>query len=117
MVEGLLKNKALLEEDTILTPDLATYEIVNSIWKHQWLLKDLRDGRPYVSILYGLVESRKIRLIHPDQELMEMSYSIAARHDVSVYDAVFVALALESGSELMTFDKQQSAILQKEVNR
>jgi predicted nucleic acid-binding protein len=113
LVEGLLKNKALLEEDAILTLDLAIYEIVNSIWKHHHILKDLSDGRPYVSLLYGLVESQKIRLIHPGRELMERSYSVAASNNVSVYDTVFIALALESGFELMTLDKQQATIMRK----
>lgn len=53
-MEGLLKRKRLLEEDQILTPDLALYEVANSIWKHQHILKDLEDGLPYVSTLYGI---------------------------------------------------------------
>ena len=48
---------------------------------------------------------------------MERSYSIAARNNASVYDAAFVALALESGYQLMTLDKQQAAIVRKEYKR
>ncbi len=114
LVEGLLKNQELLEEDVILTVDLAVYEVANSIWKHQYLLKDLKDGLRYLSVFYELFETNKIRAIHPNQELIGRSYAVAARNKLSVYDSVFIALALEIGSGLKTFDVQQAAILQRE---
>jgi predicted nucleic acid-binding protein len=115
IVEGLLKRKELLEEDVLITVDLAVYEVVNAIWKHQFLLKDLNDGPAYVSILYGLVESGRIRLIHPGEELMRRGYSLAAHNRRSIYDTIFVALALELASELATFDKRQADLLGREV--
>ena len=40
IVEGLIKQKELLEEnEDILTLDLAVYEVANSIWKHEFLPK------------------------------------------------------------------------------
>ena len=117
LVEAILKKKELLEEDLLLTVDLAIYEIANSIWKHQVLLKDLEDGSPYLSVLSGLVESGRIRLVSPGRELTERAYSIAARHRRPFYDAAFVALALQLGSELDTFDKRQTELLTKEAGR
>jgi predicted nucleic acid-binding protein len=114
IVEGLLKRKELLEEDILITVDLALYEAVNAVWKHQFLIKDLGDGVPYVSILYGLVESGRIRVIRPGEELMKYGYSMAVRTHSSIYDAIFVALALELTSDLATFDKRQDELLQKE---
>ena len=69
IVEGLLKKKELLEEDFLITVDLAVHEVLNAIWKHQFLLKDLNDGPAYVSILFGLIESGRIRVIRPSPEL------------------------------------------------
>lgn len=100
-----------------MTVDLAVCEVINSIWKHQHVLKDLSDGLPYVSILYGLMESGKIRIVRPTQDLMERSYSIATRNRATVHDAVFIALALESGLELMTLDRRQAAIMRNEAGR
>ena len=114
MVEGLLKRKELLEEDLILTLDFAVYEVVNSIWKHQFVLKDLDDGKPFVSILYGLIESGRVRPIGLDQKLMDRAYAVAGKNNVSVYDSCFVVLAMESGLELMTFDARQSTIMKRE---
>lgn len=115
IVEGLLKNKKLIEEDLILTVDLAVYETANSIWRHQRLLKDLKDGLPYLSILRGLIESGRIRIIHPGESLLEKAYSLAAKRRRPVYDTIFVALALELGSELATFDKRQVQLLRSET--
>ena len=117
IVEGLLKRKELLEEEFLITVDLAMYEIVNAIWKHQFLLKDLNDGPAYVSILYDLVESGRIRVVRPGAELMRKGYSLAAKNKRSVYDMIFVALALELASELATFDKRQAELLGREVRK
>jgi predicted nucleic acid-binding protein len=117
LVEAILKNKELLEEDLLLTVDLAVYETVNSIWKHQALLRDVEDGLSYVSVLAGLIESGRILLVSPGKELVEKAYSIAARNRRTFYDAVFIALALELGSELHTFDKAQTELLAEEAGR
>ena len=111
-----MKRKELLEEDLILTLDLAVYEVVNSIWKHQFVLKDLDDGRPFVSVLYELIESGRVRPIGLDQQLMDRAYLISGRNKVPVYDSAFVVLALESGLELRTFDTRQSRMMQREFN-
>lgn len=87
--------------------------MVNSVWKHQFLLKDLSDGLPYVSIFYGLLESGRIRLVRPDRDLMERAYTIAGRYGSAVYDTVFVALALETGMGLKTLDRRQAEMLRR----
>ena len=117
IVEGLLRRKELLEQDTLITVDLALCEAVNAVWKHQFLIKDVVDGIPYVSILYGLVESGRILVIRPGEELMKRGYSLAARSRRPIYDAIFIALALELTSELATFDKRQADLLQKEIGK
>jgi len=111
ITEGLLKERRLLEKELLLTVDLAVPETVNSIWKHQWLLKDLTDGLPYVSILFGLIASGRIRIIHPGTALMERAYSLAGKTGRPTYDTVFVALALELGCELATFDRRQANLM------
>jgi predicted nucleic acid-binding protein len=113
LVEGLLKKKELFEEDFLVTADLAVYETTNSVWKHQCLLKDLNDGASYVSILFGLIESGKIRIIHPGKELMEKAYSLAVKNRRSVYDTIFIVLAQELDVELVTFDKRQADLVSK----
>lgn len=111
LVEGLLKRKELLQDDLLVTLDLAIYEVANSIWKHEFLLKDIKDGSEYLSILVGLIESGTIQLLHVSKEALEKAYSLAAKNKCSMYDTVFVALALELGSELSTYDRRQADLL------
>ena len=111
IVEGLLKRKELLEEDLLVTLDLAVHETTNAVWRHECLLKDLKDGIPYVSILYGLIESGRIRIVHPKKELVEEAYSMAVRKKRPVYDTMFVALSRELGLELATLDQSQSKLM------
>ncbi len=117
IVEGLLKDQELLREEDIITLDLAVYEVANSVWKHQHLLKDLKDGPKYLSIFHGLLETNKIRAVRPSPGLMERSYALAARNGLSIYDAVFIALALEVGAALKTYDRRQAAVMRKESAR
>ena len=100
-----------------MAPELVAYEVTNAIWKHEHLLKDLENGKPYVSIFYGLIEAGKIKIITPNEELMQESYSIAKRQGITVYDAVFVSLAIKLGLTLKGYDKLQIRALKSENNR
>lgn len=112
IAEALLRRKELFEaEDALVTLDLALHETCNTIWKHQCLLKDLDDGAPYIAILYGLIESGRIRVLHPGPELMERAYSLAVKKMLPIYDVLFVALAQEMGLKLATFDQRQADLL------
>jgi len=117
IVEGLLRRKSLLEEDQIIVPELALYETANSIWKHEYVLKDLKDGSAYLSILYGLIDAGAILVLSPNEQLMEKTYLIAGRHRISLYDSVFVSLALELGVGLKTFDGTQMRVMKSELGR
>jgi predicted nucleic acid-binding protein len=107
IVEGLLKNKKLLSDDQIVAPELVVYEVTNAIWKHEDLLKDLENGATYLSIFYGLIEAGTITILSPNERLMQESYSVAKRNGITVYDAVFVSLAIKLGLALRTYDKVQ----------
>ena len=76
------------------------------------MLKDLENGLLYLSILYELVESGKIRLMPPNLELTRKAYDLSVSNSIYVYDAIFIALALEAGLELKTFDEEQAKIMQ-----
>jgi len=107
IVEGLLKNKKLLSDDQIVTPELVVYEVTNAIWKHENLLKDLENGKTYLSIVYGLIEAGTITILSPNERLMQEAYSVAKRNGITVYDAVFVSLAIKLGLALRTYDRAQ----------
>lgn len=100
-----------------MAPELVVYEVTNAIWKHEHLLKDVENGKLYVSIFYGLIEAGKIKILTPNEELMQESYSIAKRQGITVYDAVFVSLAIKLGLTLKSYDKVQIRSLESENSR
>jgi predicted nucleic acid-binding protein len=114
LVEGLLRRKGLLEQDQIVVPELALYETINSVWKHEYVLKDLKDGSAYLAILFGLIDAGTILVLSPNEQLMKKAYVIAGRHRISVYDSVFISLARELGVELKTFDGAQMRVMKSE---
>ncbi len=107
----------MLANDQIVAPELVAYEVTNAIWKHEHLLKDIENGKPYVSIFYGLVEAGKIKILTLNEELMQKSYLIAKRQAITIYDAVFVSLAIKLGLSLKSYDKVQIQALQSENKR
>jgi predicted nucleic acid-binding protein len=52
-------------------------------------------------------------VIRRGEGLIKHGYSLAAKSHRSIYDAIFIALALELTSDLATFDKRQAELLQK----
>jgi predicted nucleic acid-binding protein len=80
-------------------------------------LKDLENGKSYLSIFYGLIEAGKITILSPNEDLMQESYLIAKRQGITLYDAVFVSLAIKLGLTLRSFDKVQIRALKSEDNQ
>lgn len=109
---ALLEDARLLEKDDelFLSPDLAFYEVISAIWKHQVVLKKVADARRHVDSFLKLIDSGKLQLIKPDQRIAHQAYDLAVVQKVGFYDAVFVALAKELGADLRTFDKKQAEI-------
>jgi len=106
----------LLDGETIVAPDMVVYEVANAVWKHECLLKNLDDGKQYVAVLHGLIESGKIAVIPPNEDLMQKSYQIAKRNELTIYDAVFVALAIQLDLPLKTLDGEQMRVFTFESN-
>jgi predicted nucleic acid-binding protein len=100
-----------------VAPELIAYEVTNAIWKHEHLLKDVKNGIQYLSIFYGLMEAGKIKTLSPNEELMQESYSIAKRQGITLYDAVFVSLAMKLGLTLKSYDRVQIRALESENKR
>ena len=114
LIEGILRDAALFEGETFVSPDLALYEVVNALWKHETLLHDLEDPRERIELLSDLVLNERIQLVRPDRKLLDETYMLAVKHGLAIYDSVFVALALQLKLDLATFDSKQSGILSGE---
>jgi len=50
-----------------------------------------------------------IEFVEPDDALLASAASLAVRHRITVYDAIFAALARQLGCELVTGDRKLAA--------
>lgn len=114
LVHGLLRDARLLATDSMITLDLALHEVANSIWKHEHIIKDVKDGIDFINMMIDLIDSRAITVITPNKKLVRKAYDIAAKYKTSFYDCVFIALAIETGTRLKTMDVKQEEILKTE---
>jgi len=114
LIEGILRNAGILENETFIAPDLALYEVVNTVWKHEALIGDLPDSALRIGLFLELVSAETVQLLRPDKKLLDETYSLSVKYKLPTYDMVFVALALQLDLELETFDDRQSMIFAKE---
>jgi predicted nucleic acid-binding protein len=90
----------LLEgEDPLATLDLAFYEVVNvavRAWRDDSAARRLRERVAAVAADGGLVRV--------GAELMATAAAVASEHEISVYDAAYVAAARGSNGQLVSCD-------------
>ena len=114
IVEGILRDASLFENEVIIAPDLALYEIINTLWKHQVLIRDLENSSAHIKLLLELVSTKTIQLVRSDEKLINDTYRLSVKRKAPVYDTVFVALALQLGLGLKSFDERQVDMLLEE---
>jgi len=91
----------------VITVDLAIKEVANALCK-----KVLRGDMNYetaIQILKDLVEEKPLPIISQDKYLIS-AFEISAKHGITIYDALFIALAKERSQELVTSDTKQAEI-------
>ncbi|AJB41872.1 PilT protein domain protein [Thermofilum adornatum 1505] len=91
----------------VLTLDLSAKEIANALWK-----KVTRNEMSYevaMEIVRDIVENKALRMESQESYLMD-AFKIAVEAKVTVYDALFVALAKKKGLELVTCDAMQAEV-------
>ena len=97
-----LLNKYDQNEIRFVVPDLFYVEIASAIWKA------VRVGR--VSRVFGdealvLLTQRELATV-PSLKLLDQAFQIATDYGRSVYDSLYVALAVQTNSQLITADER-----------
>jgi predicted nucleic acid-binding protein len=90
------------KEVRIVVPDLFYVEIASAIWKA------VRVGR--VPQAFGdqalvLLTQREFPTV-PSLKLLDKAFQIATAFERTVYDSLYVALAVQTGSQLITADER-----------
>lgn len=105
---GWEKIAALMAEQEASSAEYALKEILNAAWKR------LRRGemeRKHIEIVYeALVKAvdSRIILIQPQKEILRRSLEISLLANVTIYDAVYIALAEKLKQPLLTLDTVQA---------
>lgn len=94
---------ALKKGYTLCTVDLALSECLNVIWKHAKLLHDIED---YNLVVQDLLTIYDTLTIIPARAVAEEAINIATTKNVSIYDALYIALAQQQNGTLYTADKK-----------
>ena len=114
LARGLMTENELLNQENFLVPDIAVYEVANVAFKHQVLLKLVPDAFPFVQVMFDLSRLGKIVLIEPRLPLVADAFRLAVKNRTTLYDMIFVALALSTGLDLATLDLKQRSIFESE---
>jgi predicted nucleic acid-binding protein len=90
---------------TLYTVDLALAECLNVIWKHANLLSDLKaeDAKSAVEDLIKVYDDLNIVTA---REIAIETLKIAFTQNVTVYDALYIAVALKVNGTLYTADQK-----------
>jgi len=84
------------------TLDLAMKEAANAIWRRAVFLKDI-NAEKALQILDGLLSMRKTVVEIDSQELyLKQALRIAIDHGITIYNALFIAQALNRKAALVT---------------
>jgi predicted nucleic acid-binding protein len=103
--------RLLHEGFELLSPDLVRPEVGNVLWK-KWCRGELSAGEA-VAILRDL--GRFPLRIRTSESLMEGAWAVAERFGRSFYDGLYVALAVETESSLVTADSRLYNALRDEA--
>jgi len=91
---------------SVLTLNLALVEVANALWRHVYLLKRIPEDR------YARLRDKIRPLIYasadvqPAESLVEEALDNAKRFGITIYDSLFVTLALKEGGRLVSFDEK-----------
>lgn len=89
----------------VRVPDLLRYEVANVlVWKKECTTDSAIEA-------IETLEQLPWYIAHPSHEILSTAVRIADRYRTSVYDAVYVALALEDDAPLITADEKLIAKL------
>ena len=94
----------MVQGDQLYIPEFCLLECTNVLWKHVRF-----DGLPQTDateiIANLLMLPFQIVTVHP---LLPTALQIGLRHQLAVYDSLYIALALEVNCPLVTVDTRQS---------
>jgi len=89
-------------EVDFLVPDIFWAEVANVLWKKS------RQGRSSQAIAEQVAAEMQARAFPttPSRDLMKVALRIAFAYNRAVYDCLYLALAIQTGSQMITADER-----------
>ena len=97
-------DQMIVGSKTLVSLDLAVYEVSNALWKKYSKLGVLREGDVYMALEKFFEFIKTIFEIYRYSDVIEDAVRISLEHDITVYDAAYVALADRLGGTYITLD-------------
>jgi len=93
-----------------ISVDHIVKEVANAIWRATYLRKliSIKEAFKAYSILMQLVDRNIV--LYPEVRYLQKALEISLKYGVTVYDALYIALALEERKPLLTLDSRQREV-------
>lgn len=93
--------------------DMVVKEVANAVWKACRVrgYVGVEEARRLLRVLKSMI-GVNIEL-RPEADYLDAAFEIAVEHGVTVYDALYLALAVEEGEPLLTLDERQLRVAGK----
>jgi predicted nucleic acid-binding protein len=95
-------NRWIQGEIDLLAPDLIWIEIANILWRS---VRQNRCSLREADSVLALMHEQGLPTV-PAQALLDSAFRIAVRHGRAAYDNLYVALAVDRDSQLVTADEK-----------
>ncbi|MEM0214205.1 MAG: type II toxin-antitoxin system VapC family toxin [Ignisphaera sp.] len=95
-----------------ITIDLVLKEVLNAIWKDATIKRTINIETAFKlqEILFSMIG---INIeIEPEGKYLSKAFEIALKTGITVYDALYIALAIEKKLPLATLDEKQARVAQ-----
>ncbi|MBC7090561.1 MAG: type II toxin-antitoxin system VapC family toxin [Nitrososphaeria archaeon] len=94
-----------------ITLDLAIKEVLNSLWKRY--VKGEFNLELVQKIMLEFINNLPVKTIEQSIFLAE-AIKISLKHKITIYDSLYLALAMKEGLELITSDEKQYKVALEE---
>jgi len=93
-----------------VTLDYAIKEVANAIWKYYKVRRKLDEIGATTAYKALKVLMRDVLLVKPQEKYLDEAFQIALSHEITVYDSLYLAMAMKEKLPIITFDKKQAKV-------
>lgn len=90
--------------EPLLAPDILLPEVVNGLWKHLILLKDINELQ-FSRATGNLIDIWDNLSIVKTEDMLEDAIKVAKTKKINFYDSVYIAISISQDAPLFTFDR------------